>query len=95
MASIVIVHTVPQGGYSPLYAASQEGHTDIVDILLRSGADVHQTTIKVCHYTITDYLPSDSTHSLHVFVSISATNFTINEVVVSMQLMGASAEVVI
>ena len=28
MASIVIVHTVPQGGYSPLYAASQEGHTD-------------------------------------------------------------------
>ena len=81
MASIVIVHTVPQGGYSPLYAASQEGHTDVVDILLRSGADVHQTIINVCHYTITDYLPSDSTHSLHVFVSIhksSATNFTLN-----------------
>ena len=50
MASIVIMHTVPQDGISPLYAASQAGHTDVVDILLRSGADVHQTTIKVCHY---------------------------------------------
>ena len=82
MASIVIMHTVPQGGYSPLYAASQEGHTDVVDILLRSGEDVHQTIIKVCHYTITDYLPSDSTHSLHVFVSVhksSTTNFTIDQ----------------
>ena len=48
MASL-IMHTVPQDGLSPLYVASQEGHTDVVDILLRSGADVHQTT-KVCHY---------------------------------------------
>ena len=81
VTSIVIMHTVPQDGFSPLYAASQDGHTEVVDILLRSGADVHQTTIKVCHSTITDYLPSDSTHSLHVFVSIhqsSATNFTLN-----------------
>ena len=49
MASIVIMYTVPQVGISPVYVASQEGHTDVVDILLRSGADVHQTT-KVCHY---------------------------------------------
>ena len=33
-----------QDDISPLYVASQEGHTDVVDILLRSGADVHQTT---------------------------------------------------
>ena len=33
-----------QDGLSPLYAASQNGHTDVVDILLRKGADVNQTT---------------------------------------------------
>ena len=40
-----------QNGCSPLYVASQGGHTDIVDILLRSGADVHQATIEV-YYNI-------------------------------------------
>ena len=38
-----------QDGYSPLCVASQEGHTDVVDILLRKGADVNQTTTnEVC-----------------------------------------------
>ena len=38
-----------QDGYSPLYVASQEGHTDVIDILLRKGADVNQTTTdEVC-----------------------------------------------
>ena len=38
-----------QKGFSPLYVASQEGHTDVVDILLRKGADVNQTaTDEVC-----------------------------------------------
>ena len=36
-----------QGGFSPLFAASREGHTDVVDILVKAGADVHQTTAKV------------------------------------------------
>ena len=31
-----------QDGISPLYAASQFGHTDVVDLLLKAGADVHQ-----------------------------------------------------
>ncbi|CAI8051151.1 Ankyrin repeat and KH domain-containing protein CBG24701, partial [Geodia barretti] len=31
---------------SPLYVASQEGHSDVVDILLEAGADVHQATTK-------------------------------------------------
>ncbi|CAI8017377.1 Protein TANC2, partial [Geodia barretti] len=35
-------------GASPLYVASQEGHSDVVDILLEAGADVHQATTKVC-----------------------------------------------
>ena len=33
-----------QGGISPLYAASQNGYTDIVDVLVKVGADVHQVT---------------------------------------------------
>ena len=31
-----------QNGVSPLFMASQNGHTDIVDLLLKAGADVHQ-----------------------------------------------------
>ena len=36
-----------QDGVSPLYAASQEGHSDVVDILLKAGADLHLATTKV------------------------------------------------
>ena len=36
-----------QIGASPLYVASQEGHSDVVDILLKAGADVHQATTEV------------------------------------------------
>ena len=36
-----------QGGFTSLYLASQEGHTEILDILLTKGADPNLTT-KVC-----------------------------------------------
>ena len=36
-----------QDGISPLYVASQFGHTEVVDVLLNAGADVHQATTKV------------------------------------------------
>ena len=36
-----------QDGGSPLYVASKEGHSDVVDILLKAGADVHQATTEV------------------------------------------------
>ena len=36
-----------QNGASPLFIASQEGHSDVVDILLEAGADVHQATTEV------------------------------------------------
>ena len=36
-----------QDGASPLYVASQEGHSGVVDILLEAGADVHLTTTEV------------------------------------------------
>ena len=38
--------TVQIGG-SPLYTASEHGHTAVVDILLEAGADVHQATTEV------------------------------------------------
>ena len=38
--------TVQNGG-SPLYIASQKGLSDVVDILLEAGADVHQAITKV------------------------------------------------
>ena len=37
-----------QDGVRPLYAASQEGHTEVVDVLVKAGADVNQATTKVC-----------------------------------------------
>ena len=36
-----------QNGASPLYVASEYGHSDVVDILLQAGADVHKATTKV------------------------------------------------
>lgn len=36
-----------QKGVSALYVASQEGHTDIVDILINAGADIHLATTEV------------------------------------------------
>ena len=36
--------TCTQNGASPLYAASQEGHTEVVDTLLENGADPNLAT---------------------------------------------------
>ena len=44
-----------QGGFSPLFVASQCGHTEVVDVLLNSGADVHHATTKV-HYLKCKYI---------------------------------------
>ena len=50
-----------QNGASPLYVASQEGHSGVVDILLKAGADVHQATTKVW-YTVVLELVSSFVH---------------------------------
>lgn len=34
----------PQNGYSPLYMGSRHGQTEVVDILLKSGADPNLAT---------------------------------------------------
>ena len=36
-----------QSGVSPVYATSQEGHTEVVDLLVQAGADIHLATNKV------------------------------------------------
>ena len=52
--------TVQDGG-SPLYVASHEGHSDVVDILLKAGADVHLATTEVW-YTVVLELVSSLVH---------------------------------
>ena len=39
-----------QNSMSPVYVASCEGRTDVVDVLVKAGADVNQTLIKVCQW---------------------------------------------
>ena len=37
-----------QDGISPICVASHYGHTDVVDVLLRAGADANQSCTTVC-----------------------------------------------
>ena len=39
--------TFMQDGVSPAYAASKKGHTEVVDLLVQAGADIHHATTKV------------------------------------------------
>ena len=39
--------TNKQGGFTPLFAASQVGETDIVDLLIKAGADIHLASTEV------------------------------------------------
>ena len=39
-----------QDGLSPLYVASQEGYSEVVDVLVKAGADVNQAGTKVCEH---------------------------------------------
>ena len=50
-----------QDGRSPLFMPSKYGHTDIVDLLLKAGADVHQT---------------DKVLPLHVLLNLTAREVT-------------------
>ena len=36
-----------QDGFTPVYAASQIGQRDIVDLLIKAGADIHLASVKV------------------------------------------------
>ena len=41
--------TCVQDGVSPVYAASQKGHTEVVDLLVQAGADIHLATTEEVH----------------------------------------------
>ena len=53
MSLISVTSFTVQDGFSPLYAASHNGHTDVVDLLVRAGADVHLATTEVHVYVYT------------------------------------------
>lgn len=42
---MLVLSSIAQKGVSPLYAASQSGHTEVVDILLKSGADPNMVLV--------------------------------------------------
>ena len=74
----IILSLAVQGGVSPLYMASKNGHTEIVDLLVRAGADVNQANkvrivlvplVSVCHmctYTMSCSLA----HNLDTLLSV-------------------------
>ena len=45
-----------QNGMSPVFVASEEGHTDVVELLVQAGADIHLAT--------TDDEVSDDSHTV-------------------------------
>ena len=53
---LIVFHTLTkfcycqtQDGYSPVYVASQEGHTEVVDLLVQAGADINLATTDEVH----------------------------------------------
>ena len=57
---LIVFHTLTilcfcqtQDGLSPVYAASQKGHTEVVDLLVQAGADIHLATkVHVSTHTV-------------------------------------------
>ena len=49
-----------QNGCSPVFVASHNGHTDVVDLLVQAGADIHLATTKVYINTHSVLLSSNS-----------------------------------
>ena len=49
----MIYITLQADGTAPLFIASQKGHCDVVDLLLRNGANINQSDqVHVCRYNI-------------------------------------------
>ena len=63
-----------QDGVSPVYAASKNGHTEVVDLLVQAGADIHLATTDEVHI---------GTHTVSSSVAtVVETNVKLNEFVV-------------
>ena len=46
MTSLLVIAVI-QENYSPVFVASQEGHTQVVELLIGAGANVHLATSEV------------------------------------------------
>ena len=56
---LIVFHTLTifcvcqtQNGFSPVFVASMEGHTEVVDLLVQAGADIHLATTDKVHVSI-------------------------------------------
>ena len=47
--TIMVKFCLMQTGATPLYIASQEGHSDVVNLLISHGANVDKS-LEVCHF---------------------------------------------
>ena len=61
---LIVFHTLTifcccqtQNGFSPVYAASQEDHTEVVHLLVQAGADIHLVTTEEVHVSIHTQCP--------------------------------------
>ena len=55
----IVLHHSLQNGFTPLIAASQEGHKDIVEVLLEHGAEVDlpdKVSVCVSYHYLADQL---------------------------------------
>ena len=48
----MIIILLTQDGATPLYMASQNGHSDVVNVLIRIGADVCNLACNVWRYNV-------------------------------------------
>ena len=63
-----------QDGFSPVHAASENGHIEVVDLLVQAGADIHLATTDEVHV---------STHTVSSSVAVDVeTNVRLIEFVV-------------
>ena len=54
--------TFVQDGLCPVYVASQEGHTEVVDLLVQAGADIHLATTEEVQLNLRKWtLPKEDT----------------------------------
>ena len=81
---LIVFHTLTifcccqtQDGFSPVSVASQNGHTEVVDLLVQAGADIHLASTKVYVHV--------STHTVsYPVAAIVETNVRLIEFVVSL-----------
>ena len=81
MSVLIVFHTKTifcccqtQDGYSPVQVASLEGHTEVVDLLVQAGADIHHASTDEVHV---------STHTVSSSVAaVMGTNVRLIEFVV-------------